>query len=90
VVAGEQGVFQASVLTAPMLSVCQCAKQGNTYLVYAGETTDASAGLLRIDEISDDWNRCCCAPHHPLQLEIRQWIPSRVLEKIEDSALLEL
>jgi hypothetical protein len=28
-----------------------------------------------VDEVSNDWNRCCCAPHHPLKLEVRQHVP---------------
>jgi hypothetical protein len=28
-----------------------------------------------VEEVSDDWNRCCCAPYHPLRLEVRQYIP---------------
>jgi hypothetical protein len=30
---------------------------------------------MRIDEVSDDWNRCCCGPYHPLRLEAREYIP---------------
>lgn len=26
--------------------------------------------------VSNDWNRCCCAPDHPLKLEFRQYIPT--------------
>ena len=37
--------------------------------------TNAEAEFLRVDEVSDDWNRCCCAPYHPLRLEVRQYIP---------------
>jgi hypothetical protein len=36
---------------------------------------DAQAEFLRADEVSDDWNRCCCAPYHPLKVEFRQYIP---------------
>lgn len=25
---------------------------------------------------SDDWNRSCCKPYHPLKLEVRQYIPA--------------
>ena len=25
--------------------------------------------------MSDDWNRCCCTPYHPLKLEVRQYVP---------------
>mmetsp|Transcript_32767 Transcript_32767/g.55245 ORF Transcript_32767/g.55245 Transcript_32767/m.55245 type:complete len:392 (+) Transcript_32767:47-1222(+) len=52
-----------------------CVKQENTYSVYAGRTRDAQAEFLRVDEVSDDWNRCCCSPYHPLRLEVRQYIP---------------
>ena len=40
-----------------------------------GLTRDNQAEILRVDEVSDDWNRCCCAPFHPLRLELRQYIP---------------
>jgi hypothetical protein len=53
-----------------------CVKQENTYSIYAGLSQDAKAELLRADEVSDDWNRCCCAPHHPVKLEIRPYIPT--------------
>lgn len=53
-----------------------CVKQENTYSVYAGLTQDSTAEILRIDEKSDDWNRCCCAPYHPLRLEVRQYVPT--------------
>eukprot|EP01041_Mallomonas_annulata_P005769 gene5769-11660_t len=80
------GVFQA----AQTLSVRQhvklfpkaccscppCVKQENTYSIYAGLTRDNEAEFLRVDEVSDDWNRCCCTPYHPLRLEVRQYIPA--------------
>jgi hypothetical protein len=50
-------------------------KQENTYSVYAGMTEEAQSEILRIDEVSDDWNRCCCAPNHPLRLEVRPYLP---------------
>lgn len=52
-----------------------CAKQENTYSIYAGLGQGAQAEIMRADEVSDDWNRCCCAPYHPLRLELRQYIP---------------
>jgi hypothetical protein len=52
-----------------------CVKQPNSYSVYAGMPNGNQAELLRIDEVSDDWNRCCCAPYHPLMMEVRQHIP---------------
>jgi hypothetical protein len=52
-----------------------CVKQENTYSVYAGHTSDNEKEILRIDEVSDDWNRCCCQPYHPLKMEVRQYIP---------------
>jgi len=52
-----------------------CVKQENTYSVYAGASRDAQREFLRIDEVSDDWNRCCCAPYHPLRLEARSYVP---------------
>ncbi len=39
-----------------------CVKQENTYSVFAGLNRDSQAEFMRIDEVSDDWNRCCCAP----------------------------
>ena len=53
-----------------------CVKQENTYSVYAGLTRDSEAEFLRLDEVSDDWNRCCCAPYHPLKLEARAVLPA--------------
>jgi hypothetical protein len=53
-----------------------CAKQENTYSIFAGLSQDASSEILRIDEVSDDWNRCCCAPYHPTRLEVRQYVPT--------------
>mmetsp|Transcript_29289 Transcript_29289/g.58454 ORF Transcript_29289/g.58454 Transcript_29289/m.58454 type:complete len:384 (+) Transcript_29289:58-1209(+) len=52
-----------------------CVKQENTYSVYAGVGSNAEAEFLRIDEVSDDWNRCCCSPYHPLRLEARPYVP---------------
>ncbi|KAJ1420981.1 hypothetical protein B484DRAFT_452932 [Ochromonadaceae sp. CCMP2298] len=52
-----------------------CVKEENTYSVYAGKTRDAQAEFLRVDEVSDDWNRCCCTPYHPLRLEVREFLP---------------
>jgi hypothetical protein len=52
-----------------------CVKKENTYSVYAGLDGAPDNEILRIDEVSDDWNRCCCAPYHPLKLEVRQYIP---------------
>ncbi len=52
-----------------------CVKQENTYSIYAGLTENAEAEVLRVDEVSDDWNRCCCAPFHPVRLEVRQYVP---------------
>lgn len=52
-----------------------CVRQENTYSIYAGMTRDNQSEILRADEVSDDWNRCCCAPFHPLRLELRQYIP---------------
>lgn len=55
-----------------------CAKQENSYSIYAGLTQGAEAEVLRVDEVSNDWNRCCCTPYHPLKLEVRQFIPRGV------------
>jgi len=52
-----------------------CAPQENTYSVYAGFSQRNELEILRVDEVSDDWNRCCCNPYHPLRLEVRQYIP---------------
>jgi hypothetical protein len=52
-----------------------CVKQENTYSIYAGLSQDSQAEFLRVDEVSDDWNRCCCAPYHPLKLEVRPFVP---------------
>jgi len=52
-----------------------CVKQENTYSVYAGLSNNAQSEFLRIDEVSDDWNRYCCAPAHPLKLEVRPYLP---------------
>jgi len=53
-----------------------CVKQENTYSIYAGIGQDARAEIFRAEEISDDWNRCCCAPRHPLKVVIKQYLPS--------------
>lgn len=52
-----------------------CAPQENSYSVYTGLTQENEAEFLRVDEVSDDWNRCCCRPNHPLKLEVRQYLP---------------
>eukprot|EP01033_Poteriospumella_lacustris_P013348 gene13348-9557_t len=52
-----------------------CVKQENTYSIYAGLNQDSQAEFLRVDEVSDDWNRCCCAPYHPVKLEVRPYVP---------------
>eukprot|EP00349_Pseudokeronopsis_sp_Brazil_P001314 CAMPEP_0202957494 /NCGR_PEP_ID=MMETSP1396-20130829/1865_1 /ASSEMBLY_ACC=CAM_ASM_000872 /TAXON_ID= /ORGANISM="Pseudokeronopsis sp., Strain Brazil" /LENGTH=362 /DNA_ID=CAMNT_0049674987 /DNA_START=87 /DNA_END=1175 /DNA_ORIENTATION=- len=53
-----------------------CVKQENTYSVYAGLNQDQQNEFLRVDEVSDDWNRCCCAPYHPVKLEVRPFVPT--------------
>jgi hypothetical protein len=50
-------------------------KQENSFSVYAGLGSDQMAEIFRVDEVSEDWNRCCCYPNHPFKLEIRQYIP---------------
>lgn len=52
-----------------------CVKQENTYSVYAGVGSNTEHEFLRVDEVSDDWNRCCCTPYHPLRLEVRKYVP---------------
>jgi len=66
---------QVKLLPKACCACPPCVKQENTYSVYAGLSKNAEAEFLRIDEVSDDWNRCCCAPNHPLRLEARQYIP---------------
>ena len=50
--------------------------QENTYSIYAGLSGQSEYEILRADEVSDDCNRCCCKPMHPLRLEVRQFIPN--------------
>ena len=53
-----------------------CAPQENTYSVYAGlDNQNTDHEILRVNEYSDDWNRCCCKPYHPIRLEVKQYIP---------------
>lgn len=52
-----------------------CAPQESTFSIYAGLTRDSQREILRIDEVSDDWNRCCCKPYHPFRMEMRQFFP---------------
>lgn len=56
-----------------------CVKQENIYSIYAGIPQTAGAAqsveILRVEEKSDDWNRCCCAPNHPLALEMKEFVP---------------
>ena len=53
-----------------------CVKQTNTYSIFAGLTREAQAEIIRVDEQSEDWNRCCCGPLHPLRLEARRFLPN--------------
>jgi len=52
-----------------------CAPQTATYSLYAGPAADSQHEVMRFDEVSDDWNRCCCRPYHSFKLEARQHIP---------------
>lgn len=52
-----------------------CAPQENTYSIYAGLTQSNEYEIMRADEVSNDWNRCCCKPYHPFRLEFRPYIP---------------
>ena len=52
-----------------------CVKQPSTFSIYAGPAADSQHELIRVDEVSDDWNRCCCDPYHPFKLEARQHVP---------------
>jgi len=80
------GVFEAAhalsirqhvkLLPKGFLTSPPCVEQENTYSVYAGLTRDSMYEFLRVDEVSDNWNRCCCKPYHPLKLEVRQYIPT--------------
>lgn len=63
------------VLPKRCCSCPPCVQQENTYSVYAGFDRAEANEFLRVDEVSNDWNRCCCAPYHPLKLEVRQYIP---------------
>jgi len=75
------------LLPKTFFSCPPCAKQENTFSVYAAVDGGASSdqyptpvGLveeefLRIDEVSGDWSRTCCSPYHPLKLEVRAYIP---------------
>lgn len=53
-----------------------CVKQENTYSIYAGLSENPANELFRADEVSEDWNRCCCSPNHPLKVEVRQYLPT--------------
>ena len=64
------------VLPKQCFSCPPCVKQENTYSIYAGLNMDNYDEFMRVDEVSDDWNRCCCTPYHPVKLEVRQFIPS--------------
>lgn len=70
-------------------SCLPCVKQGNTYSVYAGLNQDSETEFLRLDEVSDDCNRCCCSPYHPLKLEARQYIPLPVDNSASDYSHLK-
>jgi hypothetical protein len=53
-----------------------CLRQANTYSIYAGLSKDSKQQeVMRVDEVSEAWNRCCCTPCHPFRLEVRQYIP---------------
>jgi len=79
------GILQASkkltirqhvkILPKSCCSCPPCSPQENTYSVFAGLTMDSEAEFLRIDEVSDDWSRCCCKPYHSVKLEVRAVIP---------------
>lgn len=63
------------LLPKSLCSCPPCVSQENSYSVYAGISESTQTEFLRIDEVSDDWNRCCCKPYHPLRLEVRQYVP---------------
>lgn len=63
------------VLPKNCCSCPPCVDQENTFSVYAGISEATQTEILRVDEISDDWNRCCCKPFHPVRLEVRQYVP---------------
>ena len=31
--------------------------------------------VMRVDEVSSEYNRLCCRPYHPFKLEFRQYVP---------------
>jgi len=55
-----------------------CLAQPNSYIISAGmDKAGLNHGVvLRADEVSHPWSRCCCAPNHALKLEFRQYMPS--------------
>jgi hypothetical protein len=63
-------LFPKACMTCP-----PCAPQENTYSIYAGFSADAQSEIMRVDEVSDDWNRCCCKPFHPVRMEVRPFVP---------------
>ena len=72
----QQWVIRQHIKVGPKTGCCDCpvpcAPQENTYSIYAGLDTDSYFEILTADEVSDDCNRCCCRPHHPFRLEVRE------------------
>lgn len=82
------------VLPKSCFSMPPCVKQENTYSIYAGVgdgngCTDSKSELFRAEEVSNDWNRCCCTPHHPLKVEMKQVIPDQTDTSNPDIADLQ-
>lgn len=36
---------------------------------------EALGEIMRVDEVSSEYNRLCCRPYHPFKLEFKQYIP---------------
>ena len=66
-----------------------CIEQPNTYTIYAGLTDDSIFELFRVQEVSDNCSRCCCAPCHPLKLEVKAFsgVPRKPGQSAESADL---
>ena len=71
----SRGVIIINIVFIIIITIIIIIIDQNTYSVFAGLTMDSEAEFLRIDEISDDWSRCCCKPYHSVKLEVRAAIP---------------
>jgi len=55
-----------------------CLRQAKSYYISAGMDktgTDMSGLILRADEVSEKWSRCCLHPNHSWKVEFRQYVP---------------